>query len=403
MTVRKICIFTQSPLSRAPRVVKEANVYAKAGYQVTVYGLWYDKDLLKKDHGLLHPEVCYKAGIDLLAWNSLGVRKIRTQRALQRNLVKWLGWESIGALGYNFRSYLKRLKGEKADLYIGHEEMSMALAEQLIKYGEKVAFDFEDWHSRDLLPKDRRYRPLKLLQRLEEYLLKNAYCAYTTSLAMAEAMANTYHTKTPKIIYNSFPAIERTFIENTYIDRKDLEIPSVYWFSQVISEGRGIELLLEALKEVRTVCQLHLRGEVKDSYREFLEDNVPDYVNLFIHETVTYRDLISRIAEHDLGIAFEENFPENKDLTISNKIFHYLQSGIAILATHTAGQQEVADRASGAICVVENDPKKIASAIDRILSNPQHLAKMKQASWDAGSTDFAFENESDKLKTFIDR
>lgn len=401
MSIKSICVFTQSPLSKAPRVVKEANVFAEAHYNVTVYGLWHDKDLLEKDKTLLHPKVLYKPGINLLNWNSFTSKRIRLSRKIGRELVKYFNIETMAALGYDFNNYLKLLKDEQADLYIGHEEMSMGLAEQLIKKGHKVAFDFEDWHSRDLLPADRVYRPLKLLAYLESFLLKQATVTYTTSGALANAMANVYDTPVPKVIYNSFLSVQRTTMDFKNLDRKNLEIPSLYWFSQVISEGRGLELLFESLQRTKTPMQLHLRGDITEAYRNHLLEITPRHVKLFIHRIVPYHQLISRIAEHDLGIAFEETSPESRNLTITNKVFHYLQSGIAILATETGGQNEINDTVPGAICIVERDPETIALKIEQILSNKAYLEHMKKSSWDAGEHRFAFENEVAKLKDIV--
>ncbi|MGC1631113.1 MAG: hypothetical protein WA749_03270 [Gelidibacter sp.] len=401
MKIKTICIFTQSPLSQAPRVVKEANVYAEANFEVTVYALWYHKELLEKDQSLLHPKIHYKAGINLLDGHSLKSKKIRLSRKIGRELVKYLHIETIAALGYDYHNYLKLLKNENADLYIGHEEMSMALAEALIKKGHQVAFDFEDWHSRDLLPKDRAYRPLKLLTRLEHYLLEKARYAYTTSHSMATAMANTYNTKVPQVIYNSFSYKERRIIDGIQIDRPNFSKPSLYWFSQVISAGRGLELLFDALKQTKTPLQLHLRGKITVAYHQFLKDNTPNHVQLFVHEVVPYHQLISRIAEHDLGIAFEETTPESRNLTITNKVFHYLQSGIGILATETKGQKEVGNIAPDAICVVDRSAKAIALKIEEIISDKELLERMKKSSWDAGQQEFSFEKEAEKLKQFI--
>lgn len=399
--IKTICIFTQSPLSKAPRVVKEANVYAKANYNVTVYALWHDKDLLEKDKTLLHPTVLYKPGINLLDWNSFNSKRIRLSRKIGRELVKHFKIETIAALGYDFNSYLKLLEDEHADLYIGHEEMSMALAEQLIKKGHKVAFDFEDWHSRDLLPADRVYRPLRLLTYLEGYLLKHAIISYTTSYALANAMAKTYQSPVPKVIYNSFLSAQRTTIDCKNLDRKNLEMPSLYWFSQVISEGRGLELLFESLQRTSTPMQLHLRGDITEAYRNQLIQVTPSHVELYIHKIVPYDQLISRIAEHDLGIAFEETTPESRNLTITNKVFHYLQSGIAILATETGGQNEINDAAPGAICIVDRNPELIALKIEQTISNKAYLDQMKRSSWESGGDIFSFEREVAKLKSHL--
>lgn len=396
MKNKHICIFTQSPLNKAPRVVKEANAYAKKEYKVTVYGLWYDTKLVTSDRTLLDQRILYKAGIDLLDWNSFKAIKIRLIRKLGRFLVRYFKIETISALGYDFNNYLKKLEQEKADIYVGHEEMSMALAQKLIKKNYKVAFDFEDWHSKDLLPQDRVYRPIQLLENLEKFLLDNALYCYTTSETMAKSMSEFYNSRIPSVVYNSFLAAERKQIDGLFKDKQKSNIVSLYWFSQVVSSGRGLELLFDALQYTQQVFELHLRGAISSAYKDELLLKLPSKIKLFIHDLVLPSELISRIAEHDLGLAFEEAIPENKNLTISNKIFHYLQSGIGIIATETAGQLEVTIKAPQAVCVVERDPKLLAQLIDKLVLDKLKMKEMKLASWVAGETIFAYEN-SEKI------
>jgi glycosyltransferase involved in cell wall biosynthesis len=399
--LKTICIFTQSPLVTAPRVVKEANVYAHASHRVIVYSLWYDAQLLEKDRKLLHESVCYKAGVDLLNYGGFISKYIRVKRKLARLFVKLTGVSSVTALGYDFTSYLEKLLVEDADLYIGHEEMSMALCRALIKKGKNVAFDFEDWHSKDLLPKDRLYRPINLLENLEYFLLTKATYTYTTSNALATAMATVYGATSPKVVYNSFLSSEREDIDQLSKDRHNKSKPSLYWFSQVISEGRGLELLCESLQFTTTPLDLHLRGRISEPYHNTLKTLLPSHVSLFIHEVVPAQELISRIAEHDIGIAFEETTPESRDYTITNKVFHYLQAGIAILATNSQGQAEIKALAPDAVCLIDRDPQHIATTIELLLNKPQKLKDMKTASWQAGQEVFAFENEALKLNGFV--
>ena len=107
--------------------------------------------------------------------------------------------------------------------------------------------------------------------------------------------------------------------------------------------------------------------------------------------------MISRIAEHDIGIAFEETSPPSRNFTITNKIFHYLQAGIGILATKTKGQTEVHNLAPDAIWMLPKNPLKIAQRIDLLLSDLKKIESMKTASWEAGKEVFAFEKEAKKL------
>ena len=73
-----------------------------------------------------------------------------------------------------------------------------------------------------------------------------------------------------------------------------------------------------------------------------------------IRDIVPNGELLSRISEHDIGLATEIPLIRNKDLTVSNKILHYLVAGLAVIATNTAGQREVAAQAPGGIFLYQS-------------------------------------------------
>lgn len=394
MSLGRIVIFTQSPLSKAPRVVKEANCLVRNGYNVIIYSLCYDHEVLIQDNSLIDRRIINKSGANLMNKNYKSLL-IRIERRIHRSLVKHFGIQTKKALGYNYKKYLKRLKEEKADLYIGHEEMSLALSKELINNGFKVAFDFEDFHSEDLLPSDRKYRPLKLLKDLEEFILKNAIFTLTTSDSLAQVMASKYNSAIPVTIYNSFHRNDRLS------NKKRKRSNSLVWISQVIGPGRGIELLISGIRKARHNYKLTLIGSKDEAFCQELQKNLPSNLKLEISEFIPPQKIQSFLANFDLGLAFEELQPISRFLTITNKIFHYLNSGIAVLATNTQGQEELSLKSGKAIKIVEQDPQHIATALDQIFHNEEILEEMKNASKFFGQTKFCFENEEIKIIALV--
>jgi glycosyltransferase involved in cell wall biosynthesis len=95
---------------------------------------------------------------------------------------------------------------------------------------------------------------------------------------------------------------------------------------------------------------------------------------------VSNAELLSRIAEHDIGLALESAKIESRDLCVSNKIFQYLQAGLAVIATDTRGQREVL-RPCGdaAILLPEASPPALAETINLYSAQPALLARAKKA------------------------
>jgi hypothetical protein len=391
----KIVIFTQSPISKAPRVVKEANCLVRNGLEVTVFSLWYETKIIQKDFELLDSRITYQPGIDISIQNVKSAF-CRMKRRVFRELVCFFGIQSKHALGYGYNQYLKNLKTEKADLYIGHEEMSLALAKDLIEEGFKVGFDFEDYHSHDLLPKDRKYRPIILLKDLESFILKSAVYTMTTSDSLAKELAKTYNTPLPKTIYNSFKRQDKT------IGIKQNTKPSLVWISQIIGPGRGLELLIESVSKSKLRFKLTLIGKKDENYCRVLISNIPSNLKIEFSNYIPVQDIAKYLSQFDLGIAFEEFEPLNRDLTISNKIFHYLNAGIGVLATNTKGQIELKDKTGAAIEIVSTNSREIARKLEEIFLNLSHLDTMKKTSRIMGRNEFCFEREEMKIKDLVE-
>ena len=79
---------------------------------------------------------------------------------------------------------------------------------------------------------------------------------------MSEALSAAYGCEPPKVVYNSFPWADRASIDGQHLDRRELSVPSVHWFSQVIGPKRGLETLIDALPNIHVRCEIHLRGRM---------------------------------------------------------------------------------------------------------------------------------------------
>ncbi|WP_103027255.1 hypothetical protein [Salinibacter altiplanensis] len=170
-------------------------------------------------------------------------------------------------------------------------------------------------------------------------------------------MAFAYDAPPPAVVYNAFPWADRDAIDDERHDRDGSGRISLHWVSQTIGPGRGLETLFRALQHVKKPFQVHLRGRCRSDYRTRLEELFPSENEhaLYIHELVHPDDLLNRIAEHDVGLALEQYEPESRNRTITNKILHYLLGGLGVVATDTAGQQEVAEAAGDAVRLFSTD------------------------------------------------
>jgi len=397
----KILILIGGHLCNAPRPYKEADTLANAGHQVIVGGFWFDPEFIKRDRLLMiNKKWQFVPIIDFQPNNKLTNLRVRMRSRIAKETFKKFGAFSPALLGYGVTDMLKYAYRIKADLTIVHSEAGLWVGSQLLDHGFKIGVDFEDWFSEDLLPDARITRPIKQLKKLENRLINECTYSITTSQALANAMAEAYDAPRPAVIYNSFPWAERAQIDHDKRDRQNLNLPSLHWFSQTIGSGRGLETLFQSLHHFNIPLEIHLRGNCSKNIRQWLESQIPNLWRdrVFIHPTVPNQELLSRISEHDIGLALEYSNIINRNLTITNKLFQYLQAGLAVIATDTAGQQEVlSQNPEVGRLIPSNHPLALAQAIKDLLQTPDNLKTAKLSSLQAAKEVFCWELEPEKI------
>jgi glycosyltransferase involved in cell wall biosynthesis len=260
----------------------------------------------------------------------------------------------------------------------------------------------EDWYSEDLLYADRQSRPLKLLRQAERFALEHAVYSSATAQSMADALTAAYRCPPPIVIRNSFPLQPRSRADAP----ANTGAPSFIWFSQTIGPGRGLELFLAAWARTTRPSRVYLLGDERPGYRRKLLDRLPPARRGDLHfiPLVTPEQLPAKLAEFDLGLALEPHWPLNRNITITNKILQYLNAGLAVIATDTAGQQEVMRAAPDCgLLVTAHETTECAERLDALLGDPVRLRAMQLAARAAAAREFCWERETPRLLDAVGR
>lgn len=390
----RIRIYLARHLCTAPRPQKEADALAAAGHEVSVHGMAYRADYSARDTAIARnrawrwePVVDFTRSGKRPAWLLARVR-----HRLARDWFATTGLVAGDVWGYAHGAIAAHARQNPADLTLVHAEGGLAFAAELLHRGHRVGVDFEDWFSRDLTPGQQRGRPVAKLAELEAMLLHHTPYATTTSRSLAEAMAAELQCPAPAVIYNTFPRGPEPQI--TVDPNRPV---SLFWFSLVLGPERGLEALFSALPAVQVPWTLHLRGDGDPAYRETLLHLLPDGLRSRVSfaPTVPAALLPELLARHDIGLAVEISTIPNKNLTLSNKFFHYLQAGLAVVASDTAGHREGLERAPGAGRLFPpGDCAALAAAINRLAGNPAELLAARQAARQAFVSRLAQEHQS---------
>lgn len=421
-----VCIVTSKHVSYNPRVVKEADALTAAGHVVTVVTVCNNVEQARLDEGvmatrswqLLTVNSRRQGGGERCRWVWMAVRQRLFAKVLSR-LALCCGI-SERAAGREFPELRRQARAVAADLYIAHHAEALGAAFAAARrHKARFAFDAEDFHSGMFNPAQVRPsgtplektvqelvaiaagQPKSLEQRRVEYLEQKylTRCDYLTAASdgIGLAYAFKYWLPRPTTILNVFP------LENLSNAPRVSPLPRLYWYSQVIGPGRGLEAAVKALPLLAVPCELHLRGTAQPDYVSRLHElaaglGVAD--RLLLHPPCPPDQLVREAARHDIGLALETGKEVNNLLAVSNKLFTYLNAGLAVIASDTPGQARIMAQIPGAGMVCRmNDAQSLATAINDLITVPEKLADARREARSAAEKRYCWQAEAGKLVT----
>ena len=157
---KKIILITTGQPSGNPRIVKEADAFFNAGYEVVLLYCYFIDWAQEKDEELLSKVGWeYKLVSGSPTKNKLQYNFTRARFKIARVLSKYFGNGFNIAERAQARAYDELLTNAikiKADWYIGHNLGALAIAVKAAKFNNANAgFDFEDYHRAEVELEDK--------------------------------------------------------------------------------------------------------------------------------------------------------------------------------------------------------------------------------------------------------
>ena len=354
---KRITVVTAGHVSACPRMLKAADAFVSAGYRVRVVSTKSTPWATAADAALRATRrwdwtvIDYDRATGRSLQLSTGVRF----RAMQ-TIAKAIGPSSV-PMSIAIRAYsrlhdeiVRAVIDEPADLiYGGTTGPVAAVAEAAAWLGVPYGIDFEDFHSGE------RGGPAgdlanTLAKRIERYVIRSATFATAGSPMIADAYRHAHGVR-PLPIHNTFSiAPEQTVADDGGALR-------LYWFSQTLGQGRGIDDVVRAAGEAREPIELHLRATPVPQYLDSLcrlQAEIAPNLRLVLHDASAPDDMVRLARSYDAGLSCEEPVVINRRLNLANKIFTYLAAGTPVILSRTPAQsaleRDLGDAAFGYDC-----------------------------------------------------
>ncbi len=398
---KKILLITSNHISSNPRLVKEAECLVGNNYSVSVLSFQSLPSLDESDIRIAEEN---KFNLITIKWFSAKLLVYKPIYKLLKTITDVSGISSFSNLFISPSSLLLIIRGFfiKCDFIVAHNLPALVAAGYLSKIRSiPFAFDAEDFHrgeSNTISEKEKN----KLIQ-IENYFLPKArYITCASPLIEAE-----YKLLYPK---GKYETVNNVF-SSAYIQAPKFNSDSplqLFWFSQTVGPQRGIEEVIKALGLLGNKCEavLNLLGNVDFEYKHKLNNLAKEYdfdpkrINWI--STVEPDKIFYIASEMDIGLALETRAIYNRNICLTNKIFTYMISGLAVIATDTDAQKKVIDDNPGfGKLYMEGNLQELADLIAFWNINREELEKSKLKSFEYAGTVFNWEMEQNKFLNIL--
>jgi len=266
-------------------------------------------------------------------------------------------------------------------------------------YRKPCGFYAEDFHRQEVSDDADSYN-FKISSYIEDKYFPFVNYLTASSPLIAEKYASLYK-RSVTCILNVFPKTDDlSIIQN---ENNPLKL---FWFSQTIGPNRGLETIIEAISLTAAAVELHLLGQPAERYQEYLLQlaKTKNVVNnsIFFYEPVKADQLFNIAAQFDIGLASETGFCLNNNMALSNKIFTYIQSGLAVAASNTPAQSAFMQQYAQ-VGKVYSNAKELSMLLMEYDQNRELLFQTKNQAFKLGQSELNWKTERQKFLDIVEK
>lgn len=363
--------------------MKEADALHEAGYQVTVVAGQNFPPVNALDEAVMARArwQCIRVSTDKglpIAWRRLSARALLFLRGDQS--CAGLN-EALRVISPAVPDLVRAAVTTDADIYHAHAVPGLAVAALAArKTGRKYGFDAEDFHEQETTEVERSPRARSIVRQIMDAYLPGSSVRTAASPLIAAVFEEHYGCGMTTVL-NSFESAPESVRKRSHDGFSQEHPAKLYWFSQTIGPGRGLEQIVDTLGLVKIPVRLQLRGFAGDRYREELANRAKRAgVTLDFLAPADPDDMVKLAAEADIGLSLEQREPGNRNLCLTNKVFVYIAAGIPQLLSRTAAQEALAGEIGAAGLLIDlEDAPAAAQKLDALLSNPEQMQSARAA------------------------
>ena len=221
-------------------------------------------------------------------------------------------------------------------------------------------------------------------------------------ITVSEPLADFYKERYPNLkkisVIRNIPSLKQVVDFNSINDTKSKKYRTILFHGYFL-KGRSLSQIINAMTFLRNLpVRLILvgQGPLKDELLRQVEESELQEVVEF-HDFVAGEDLIQFLSRAYIGLSIIQADSINRKYALPNKFFELITAGVPVLASDIPTLKSYVEKYKVGRTVNPEDPQKIATAIKKMISEPEELLQMRKNCIFAAQSELNWETESTKL------
>jgi glycosyltransferase involved in cell wall biosynthesis len=394
----RVLIISPCEICFCPRLLKAADFFHSRGADITVYNAMvglgqpgvYESVKATRKWKIVENDLTKKRARSRMRWLYSSLRSRMAEQLFKRG-VRPSGWFPH-SLNKGYVLFPSPLRREKFDFILIHLVDSLPFAVRLKeRTGARLIYDCQEYF-RGQYETEAPVKK-KWVDFAEDHYAGASDIVLATTNVMLNRLRQDYHGPKLFLRVRNTPARGKPVVRPA-----DDAVLKLVWhgFDIVPKNVRGVHILLEAVARCTTPVELFLQGGISDSNREILNTMLEEKGisgKVFVLKPAHPDRIVESLEGYDIGVAGELASQDNQRLTSSNKLFEYINAGLAVIVPDLPGLAETIHEYGVGELYRQGDSGDLAERIDRLNRDRNVLKTLKQASVSAASTELFWEHD----------
>lgn len=379
-----VCIFSLTPVTDEPRVLRQSRALAERGWDVIVAG-FRGRQPAPSDWRFI--EVAHLANTKSEMDQIRDAAELALSRfssaVAERHYWRQAGYEGI-------REHVAYVEDVRCDFVIAHDYFTAPLAAYLAKKnGCKFSVDVHEY-SRGQYMHDPKWRTVirPWVHAMEKRFLPKAAVVTTVCDGIADLLHRECGLKKRPTVVRSTPFYQELPFRETNPARIDV------LYHGILAQMRGLEETIASVPQWRSEFRFIIRGPGPEDYIQSLkalaeQHGVADRV--VVDPPVAAATMVAEANKADVGFFVQPDISPQKRFTLPNKFFEYIMAGTALCVADLPEMARIVRQYGNGVLVPGVTPDAIAATVNKLTA--EEIDRYKKKSLETARI-LSWENES---------